>query len=423
MPEAGLPLPEVQTHYDVVIVGAGMVGASLSCALTRPASQGQSVPRVLLVEAASISLDGPAVQPGFDGRSTVLSASSRDCLEQLSLWPQIREAAEPITRILVSDQGHFGTVRMTAEEAGVEALGYVAENAALGRAFNARLLDNPAFTLCANAEVQTLRCIPGGMQLQISRGGELQTLTAALVVLAEGGRSSLPAQLGIVHQRETYQQSAVIANVAFTRPHEGRAWERFTAKGPLALLPLGDLDGQHRAALVWTQPADQAEAVLQLPDAAFLARLEGEFGNKLGPFIRVGKRALYPLNLSVASEQIRPGLVLLGNVAHTLHPVAGQGFNLALRDTIALAASTRSAIAAGDSPGSFSQLQRYLDHVRADQLSTIDFSHYMTRLFSSRQPALTWLRQWGMASLDLASPLRHSLGQKAMGYHQPRVQL
>jgi len=416
-------MTQKQAHYDVVVVGAGMVGASLACALTQPASTGQAIPQVLLIEAARISLDIPPAQPGFDGRSTVLSASSRDYLEQLSLWPGISGNAEPITAIVVSDQGHFGSVRMTAAEADVPALGYVTENQALGQAFNAHLLASPAFELCAGARVEQLLSIPGGMRLEIDRDGQRSAITASLVVLAEGGRSQLPAQLGIVHQRETYQQSAVIANVAFSRPHEGRAWERFTAKGPLALLPLGSLDNEHRAALVWTHAATQADSVMKLPDPEFLARLQAEFGPGVGQFTKVGKRALYPLSLSVASEQIRPGLVLLGNVAHTLHPVAGQGFNLALRDAIALAATVRSAMAANESPGKISYLQQYQQRVSRDQLSTIGFSHYMTRLFSSRHAALGWLRQWGMASIDLVPPVRRALGRQAMGYHQPRVRL
>ena len=413
----------LQSHYDVVIVGAGMVGASLACALTRAASADQAVPSVLLVEAADISLKGPAAQPGFDGRSTVLSASSCDYLAELGLWQPLSAFAEPITTILVSDQGHYGSVKMTAAESGVAALGYVTQNTALGHAFNAQLLDSPGFELCAATRVASLQTIAGGMQLQLKQGENTHRISAALVVLAEGGRSDLPAQLGITHRQETYEQSAVIANVGFTQAHAGRAWERFTANGPLALLPLADDAGQHRAALVWTHPQAAADSVMQLPDSEFLGRLQAAFGPKLGQFIRVGKRALYPLSLSVASEQIRPGLVLLANVAHTLHPVAGQGFNLGLRDAMALAASIREALACGESPGNFKRLQRYLHIVSGDQQSTIRFSHYMTRLFSSRVKTLSWLRQAGMASIDLLPPLRHSLGRQAMGYQQRQVQL
>jgi 2-polyprenyl-6-methoxyphenol 4-hydroxylase len=409
------------TRYDVIIVGAGMVGASLACALTRPASAGQAVPSVLLVEAAPISLEGPPRQPGFDTRSTVLSASSRDALERLDLWSSLAAFAEPITQILVSDQGRFGSVRMSAREAKVPALGYVAENGALGRSFNQALLRSDRFTLRAGTRVRDLRPVPGGMQLMLE--GTDEVLSAALVVLAEGGRSGLAARLGIEQVEEPYGQSAVIANIACELPHQGRAWERFTSKGPLAFLPLPDFEGEYRCALVWTHPAAEAEAVLALSDADFLARLQADFGQTLGTLRKVGKRALFPLRLTVAAEQIRPALALLGNVAHTLHPVAGQGFNLALRDALALAHEARAALAVDEAPGSMKYLQRFQASTASDQELTIGFSHHLVSLFSSSKPGLGLVRQLGMAGLDHLSPLRRALARQAMGYRRQRVDL
>jgi 2-octaprenyl-6-methoxyphenol hydroxylase len=408
-------------RYDVIIVGAGMVGASLACALTRPASATQAVPSVLLVEAAPISLDGPPRQPGFDTRSTVLSASSRDALERLGLWSALAPFAEPITQILVSDQGHFGSVRMSAQEAKVAALGYVAENSALGQSFNQALLHSDRFTLRAGTRVRDLKPVPGGMQLLLE--GSDEVLSAALVVLAEGGRSGLAARLGIEQREVPYGQSAIIANIACTLPHEGRAWERFTPKGPLALLPLPDFDGEHRCALVWTHPAGEADAVLALPDAEFLARLQADFGHMLGTLKKVGKRARFPLSLTVADEQVRPALALLGNVAHTLHPVAGQGFNLALRDALTLAQQVRAALAMGVSPGSMPVLLRYQQGIASDQELTIGLSHHLVALFSSSTPGLGLVRQFGMAALDHLAPLRHLLARQAMGYRRQRVDL
>ncbi|HWK52956.1 MAG TPA: 2-octaprenyl-6-methoxyphenyl hydroxylase [Hyphomicrobiales bacterium] len=406
--------------YDVIVIGAGMVGASLACALTRPASAQQAVPRVLLLEAAPISLQGAPQQPGFDSRSTVLSASSVDALQNLALWPALQGDAEPISTIVVSDQGRFGTVRLTAAEAGVAALGHVVENGALGRAFNSALLQADTFALQSGVRVQRLQPIPGGMRVLLEDGTALQ---AALVVLAEGGRSALAAQLGIVQQERPYGQSAVISNIACERPHAGYAWERFTPKGPLALLPLPDHAGEHRCALIWTHPAAKAEAVLALLENEFLARLQREFGAGLGALRKAGRRALFPLALSVATEQVRPALVLLGNAAHTLHPVAGQGFNLALRDAVALARHCRLALAAGESPGAMHWLRRYQQAVTPDQKLTIDFSHHMTRLFASPNPGAALARQGGMLSLELFPPLRHILARQAMGYRQRRMAL
>jgi 2-octaprenyl-6-methoxyphenol hydroxylase len=408
------------SHYDVVVVGAGMVGASLALAL----AHNQEVPlRLLLVEASALHTSSSPVQPGFDARSTVLSAGTVSYFRELGLWNALASAATPIERIHVSDQGRFGSVRLDAADEGVDALGHVVENAELGRALNAALLAAPSLELCAPVAVAHVLPEAGGMRLQLKSAEGASTVTASLVVLAEGGRSALPSQLGIAHRNESYGQSAVIANVAISNPHRHVAYERFTPKGPMALLPLATRDGVHRAALVWTHPEPDVQDILALDDAAFLARLQRDFGGRVGTFTRVGKRAAYKLALQVADEQVRPGLVLLGNSAHSLHPVAGQGFNLALRDTMALARNIRESIQLAQSPGAFARLQQYLEAVRQDQSHTIAFSDYMTRLFSTGNRALSLVRQFGMASIDLVPPLKNQLARQAMGLAEPRVSL
>jgi len=405
---------------DVVIVGAGMVGASFALALLHG---NPHPPRIMLVESSAVGDVATPAQPGFDIRSTVLSAGTVDCFRNLELWPALAAAAEPITQIHVSDQGRFGSVRLHAADEGVAALGHVVENTAFGRALNAAVLAAPGLELCAPATVTRLVPTVQGMQVHLQRAGAQLTVEAALVVLAEGGRSGLCAQLGIAHDRHSYRQAAVIANVAFDQPHGGVAFERFTPKGPLALLPLPDHAGQPRAALVWTHPLDAAAEVLELADAAFLARLQRDFGQRLGTFTRVGRRLQFPLELQVALEQVRPHLALLGNVAHSLHPVAGQGFNLALRDALALAANIRESMRTAANPGSFTRLQAYVQAVRQDQLLTTRFSDYMTRLFSSDHSALVLARKIGMASVDLLPPLKHGLSRQAMGLAHPKVVL
>jgi len=416
-----MPSSPAHSHYDVLIIGGGMVGSSLACALAKAGVPAGA--RVLLVEASAIHDSGPAQQPGYDARSTVLSAGTVASFRQLGLWQDCSASAEPIIDIHVSDQGRFGSVRLHSTDEGVAALGHVAENAALGRALNRALLAQTGIGICAPARVLQMRPVPAGMQVQLQTPAGMHELSAALVVLAEGGRSGLCAQLGIHIEQRPYEQTAVIANVSFTQPHGGVAYERFTAKGPLALLPLADLDGEHRAALVWTQPADGAAAVLALSDAEFLQRLHADFGDRVGSFTRVGKRVSYPLLLQLAQEQIRPGLVLLGNVAHTLHPVAGQGFNLALRDTLLLADNILHSLRSASPVGAFTRLQAYLECARSDQQLTIAFSDYMTRLFSSSSTSLVWARRFGMASIDLLPPLKHALSRQAMGLAHPGVRL
>ncbi len=206
-----------------------------------------------------------------------------------------------------------------------------------------------------------------------------------------------------------------IANVSFTEAHQNVAYERFTPNGPLAILPLSDFEEAHRAALVWTQKTEDYTEILALEDDAFLARLQQEFGQRLGSFIKVGERSAYPLSLWQAEEQIRHNLVLLGNVAHALHPVAGQGFNLAFRDAMRLAENIAESLRLNVNPGDYSRLQAYLKSVESDQASTISFSHYLTRFFSNKQQALVWFRKLGLLSIDLLPPLKQSLSKQAMG--------
>ena len=407
--------------YDLVIVGAGMVGASLACILDRailnkPLS-------ILLVESAAIDLQAPPAQPSFDARSTVLSHGTATYLKTLGLWEDLELDAEPIRKIHVSDQGNFGAVRMDNEELDVDALGYVIENRLLGKMFNQALASMASLELCSAVSVSEIKPLATGMEVLLDKGDQQTRLITPLVVMAEGGRSGLCEKLGIHRDTESYQQEAVIANVSFTNSHEHVAYERFTPFGPLALLPLPDHEGQHRAALVWTRSDDEANLILELSEKDFLEQLKNEFGPRLGDFTKVGQRNSYPLNLVQAQEQVRPGLVLLGNVAHSLHPVAGQGFNLAFRDTMHLAALLVEATKSGTSLGDISLLHKYRDETESDQNMTSAFSHYMTRLFSTNNIAAVWVRKFGLFSIDLVLPLRKAFARRAMGLSDAQVKI
>ena len=251
---------------------------------------------------------------------------------------------------------------------------------------------------------------------------DLLTVDAALVVLADGGKSTVSEQLGISSSLTPYGQHALIANVAFSDPHRHIAYERFTESGPLAVLPLAEQEGEHRGALIWTLADEEAAAVAALPERQFLEKLQERFGYRLGRFEKVGSRSLYPLTLSVAREQVRPGLVLLGNVAHSLHPVAGQGLNLALRDAQVLAELLAHALAQGRNPGDMEVLQSYVKQQARDQQATIGFSDYMTRLFSSSHPALVWARKFGLFSIDMIPTFKRGFARQAMGLAERRQQ-
>ena len=392
--------------YCLNIVGGGMVGASLALALQDCARQ--SGWTIRLIEAQPPVKGG--WQPSYDNRSTALSHGSRRLFERLGVWADLAKRAEPIRQIHVSDRGHPGSARMYAEQEGVPALGYIVENAWLGEVLIGNL-DQQAIDWLAPARVAHARPQPGGYQLDLQVPDGTPQLDSDLLIIADGGRSGLLDQLGIHRKVNPYQQVAVIANVTTAKGHAGVAYERFTETGPLALLPLS---GQ-RSALVWTLAVDVAEEVARLPDAAFLERLQAAFGFRMGALTRVGERASYPLNLIEADEQIRSHLVVLGNAAHSLHPIAGQGFNLSLRDAMALADCLMRAQREGQHPGSLPVLQAYLDGQRGDQRATVAFSHYLTQLFSNQQSLLVAGRNAGLLAMDLLPPLKTLLARQGMG--------
>ena len=388
------------------IVGGGMVGASLALGLQDCARQAGWTIR--LIEAQPPVQGG--WQPSYDNRSTALSHGSRRLFERLGIWTELARRAEPIRQIHVSDQGNPGSARMHAADEGVPALGYIVENAWLGEVLLGSL-DHQAIEWLAPARVAHARPQPGGYMLDVQTPDGQQQLSSDLLIIADGGRSGLLDQLGIHRKVNPYQQVAVIANITTADGHAGVAYERFTESGPLALLPLS---GQ-RSALVWSLPVDVAEAVAALPDEVFLQRLQAAFGFRMGALTKVGERASYPLNLIEAEEQVRSHLVVLGNAAHSLHPIAGQGFNLSLRDAMALADHLQQAAREQSNPGSLSILQRYVDGQYADQAATVAFSHYLTELFSNRNRALVTGRNAGLLVLDLLPPLKSLFARQGMG--------
>jgi 2-polyprenyl-6-methoxyphenol 4-hydroxylase len=402
--------------YDIVIVGGGMVGASLACAL----AAGERFGRVALVEGFPLlERTGPALyQPSFDARSTALSLSSERFLARLGLWDEVRRHAQPIRQIHVSDRGRFGSTVMDAAQERLGALGYVVENQWLGNVLHDGLRACANLTLLAPARVDALRRRAGRVlvSVKLAHGEEERELDAGLAVIADGARSGLAAALGIVAQQQDYGQQALIANIAHRQPHEGRAFERFTDAGPMAMLPLVDApDGGARSALVWVQGPDLAGETHALPAAEFLRRLQQRFGYRLGRLLRVGERHLYPLSLTRATEQARAGIVLLGNAAHALHPVAGQGFNLSLRDVAALAETLGQACARGEAPGALAVLERFVARQRADQERTIGFSDALPRIFGSGLLPLAAARDLGLIGLDLLPAARSLLVRHATG--------
>ena len=384
---------------SLAIIGGGLVGASLALALQDGArARGW---RIHLIEPFE---PGHEYQPSYDARSTALSYGTRLIYQRLGLWERIAERAEPILRIHVSERGSFGAARLDCTREGVEALGYVVENAWIGHCLWQALDDQVVVRHCP-AEVERLEPGATGYRLSFTDG---QQLECDLTVLADGGRSGLREQLGIQVSRRPYGQTALIANITPGKPHGGLAFERFTEDGPMALLPLQD----DRCALVWTRSQADAARLAQAHEAVFLGELQEAFGYRLGALQQVGARHLYPLTLIEAEEQVRSGLVVLGNAAHSLHPIAGQGYNLSLRDVEALSvALLRSDAALGD----LAALQEYARRQRFDQRVTVGFSDQVTRLFGDSGRLVAAGRNLGLLGLDLTPAAKRWFARQAMG--------
>jgi 2-octaprenyl-6-methoxyphenol hydroxylase len=398
--------------YDLVVVGAGMVGASFCCALENLLRE--SPISVLVIEAIAPN-NGLAKQSSFDARSTALSFGSRKIFEEFAVWQELGAAVSAIDEIQVSDRGRLGAVSLSAQEQKVDALGYVVENKRLGEVLNARLLGSDKINLLSPAAVSSIKATEGGMQLRLQHGDSDAIVDTSLVVLADGGKSPVCGQLGISQSIERYDQHALIANIVFEKPHNNIAYERFTDTGPLAILPLQAIDGTNRGSLVWTLSVEQAAEFREMYEEQLLSLLQERFGFKLGKITNIGERFVYPLSLSLAKEQVRPGLALLGNVAHTLHPVAGQGLNLALRDARVLVDVLGKAMQQEAALGDMSMLSEYVARQEADQALTTQFTHNITKLFSSNNDAKVWLRKFGLLAVELSPRVRHSLAERAMG--------
>jgi len=391
-----------------------MVGVSLALRLSHELP---SCVRITLVESFPLPQDTghPTYHPAFDARSTALSFSSRVIYEQMGLWPTLAQWVCPIATVHVSNRGRFGSTLLSAQDYDWDALGYVVENAWLGRALLHALRDQERVELVNPAKVVAANPAEGSVVLTIE-GAEEDSMTADLLVVADGADSTLRKALGVSTSEKPYGQSALIANIGLGKNHDGCAFERFTDEGPLALLPLvGVPDARDRSALVWTLPPERAQQLLACSESEFLSALQNRFGYRLGRLQRTGERFQYPLTLLEAHEQVRQGVVVMGNAAHALHPVAGQGFNLALRDVAQLSVCIGEAIAQQRSPGELSVLKHYQELQADDQRKTIQFSDKVPGLFMHPDPILSVARDLALSGLDISPPLKQAFVRHAAG--------
>lgn len=388
---------------DVLIVGGGLVGSLLANALS-------SLPlKTVLVEARNVRT---LAQPSFDGRVTALANGSQRVLEQLGLWDAVRAEAQAIRHIHIGERGRFGAARINARDESVAALGFTVENRTLGDALWSRLNDSERFRCLSPAEVLNFDCGAGGVSAEVDCGTRSVTINARLMVAADGARSKLREALGIGARVDDYEQQAIIVNCTTQEAHRARAFERFTAEGPIAVLPLT----RNRVGVVWTLPTEKADSVLALTDDEFRSRLQAAFGYRLGRFEKIGRRDRHPLH-RVRSDDLTNGrTVLIGNAAVALHPVAGQGFNLALRDAAALAEVIADAVSDGCvDVGQSAVLARYQSWRSGDQQKLAGFTHGLVRGFGIDAVGLSAIRGAGLMAFDLIPGAKSLLARHTMG--------
>ncbi len=380
-----------------------MVGASLALALA-----GSGV-AAMLVEGTP---PGSAQQPSFDERTTALGNASRRIFQGLGVWERLAAEAAAIRTIHISDAGRFGFARLVAAEQGIEAFGYVIPNRVIGAALWDQLQCVRGVLLRVPARPDQVSITDSGVTFSLD--GE--SVSARLVVAADGANSVVRTTAGIEAQVEDYEQIAIVANVAADRPHDGTAYERFTDSGPLAVLPLHD--GSY--GVIWTCRPERAAQVLAFDDATYLRELQERFGWRAGRFTRVGTRGSYPLKLSRATTTVAPRTVLIGNAAQALHPVAGQGFNLGLRDAAMLAEVLVDAQGDVGSPG---LLDRFAAWRAGDRAGVVRFTDGLVKLFGDSRPGVGLLRNLGLLLFDLSPPAKSALARVSAGFAGPAPRL
>ncbi|MDI1310318.1 MAG: FAD-dependent oxidoreductase [Methylotenera sp.] len=382
---------------NIVIVGGGPVGATLALLL---AKQGVAV-TVLEARQQKAAYT--------ESRALALSYGSKRILEKLSVWGSLATSATAINTIHVSQKGSLGRSKLQAHDYKQEALGYVLSYGKLSEALDAALASQPLVNFVFEASAEHIAHTYAHASVTYCHQGNSQTLNSHLVVLADGGRS-LDEIAGLVKETKEYGHDALISKVRAELPHNNIAYERFTANGPMALLPNGASQNSNDFSLVWTGKKEYINTLLALSDAEFLAQFHEQFGDRVGQFLSVEKRMAFPLKLSQLKTTETPHLVVIGNAAQTMHPVAGQGFNVGLRDAESLA-QTIATTAPADF-GNQKMLDEYLASRQSDTKNGLLFTDFLVNIFSNDIVGVNGLRSAGLGLFDMIKPIKQHLVSK-----------
>ncbi|MFT0799745.1 UbiH/UbiF/VisC/COQ6 family ubiquinone biosynthesis hydroxylase [Synechococcus sp. R5-12] len=397
--------------FEVVIAGAGMVGSTLAAAL------GQAGIRVGLIEGRDLSQG-----VGPDGRASALALGTARILQRIGVWPLMEAwGVSPIHRIQVSDGEGPWVAQLRREMLQAPALGYVVENQITQKALLQRIRECPSVTLFSPAQAQSFSPAADHIRVELAQEGSRQTLRAALLVVADGARSRLREQAGIPLSRWGYGQVCIVSTLTHEHPHRQVAYERFQASGPFAILPTPD---PHRSCVVWTVRQADRDWLMGLSEAEFLQAIRPCFGSQLGALLAASPRACYEPQRAHAQTYIGSRLALVGDAAHTTHPLGGQGANLGMRDVAALAALLIEAKMAGRDPGDPALLKAYERCRRPENALVLFATDAANRLFSNRSWPLLVLRRLGLWGLEVLPLLKPALMRQAMGIrpHQPQLQ-
>ena len=398
-------------QQEVIIVGGGMVGLSLALMLAK-----QNIAVKLLEAIKYPNYDDVNLAPyhsSFDARNSALSRRTVQIYQELGLWSALQEHATPIFEVNITEQGSFGKARLKAEQEKVESFGQVIENASLGRVLLTEVQKQPFIELIDGVQVTQLTQDADMAYIKASRGEEQLSLQAKLVIAADGRDSFCRKALGIGASEHDYDQVAIVTTVQTSKPHNHVGFERFSSLGPLALLPL---PGEYRRSVVWpVKKGTEGEWLGDENDQHFLDALQETYGDRAGKFQKTGKRFSFPLSQVLADKQAVGRVVLMGNAAHTIHPVAGQGFNLCMRDAHVLVRYLTEQIAQNADLGDAVMLQAYEASRLTDQQRVIKFCDSVVRGFSNSNPILKFIRNTGLVAFDTIPGIKPLVANYAMG--------
>lgn len=393
------------TTYDIFICGAGPVGTTLALALSH-------LPlNIYINDANSLKTEITNIE---DGRSIALTLGSMQILQSIGVWSTLRAFASAIDKVHVSERGRFGATRINAKDEKVPALGYVVPAELLWVTLNKLLLQQvhaSKIMLMEAAKVTQMVKVAEGWEIILQTGETTRKIHSRLVVAADGTHSTIRTLQNIAVQEKDYEQSAISTTVKLQQLHQNVAYERFLKEGAIALLPLMN----ERSALIWTATHQKIKELISLSDTDFLAQVQEVFGYRLGRFQSVTKRYTFPLKMLFAPEQVREGLVLLGNAAHTIHPIAAQGFNLGLSDVAALAEIINEAVDRQEDFSSLASLEKYQQLQKPRQEKIIHFTDKLTRVFSQDFLLFNLMRSGAFLALDIFPSLKRRLSKPLIG--------